>query len=112
MPKTVQSGDNSSPAHHEGSDHAAPDDGNSFLEGLDEDELRVRGYWLLALTVAFFIVSTYCGFVSKMMPDTGWVILDAIKHDNYYCYLVPLTIPTAVIFGGFNWVGYEQFVNN
>ncbi|KAJ3338400.1 hypothetical protein HDU93_009565 [Gonapodya sp. JEL0774] len=88
------------------------EDDDESLADEDNEGLVRQGYWLLFVTVVFFITTTYSGFVSKIIPDTGWQTLDAIKRDNYYCYLVPLTIPVVAVFAGFNWVGFEQFANN
>lgn len=52
----------------------------------------------------------YALVISKyFMPYTGNKILDAIKDDEYYCCLIPITIVSAVIFSYFNWLSMKYF---
>jgi hypothetical protein len=50
--------------------------------------------------------------ISKMMPITGIALLDAIKEDNYYCFLCPLCIPTTIIAIYINWMSLKFFKAN
>jgi len=38
--------------------------------------------------------------------------LDTIKHDWYYCVLIPLTLPVMVFFVFWNWMGMKYFRHN
>jgi hypothetical protein len=67
---------------------------------------------LVAISIIAGILYIYAAFVSKLLPDTGYWILDFIKHDYYYCYLVPLLLlPTyAVIW--LNWIASQIYEHN
>ena len=47
-----------------------------------------------------------------MLPPTGVALLDAVRNDWYYCYLVPLSgIATfAAVF--INWIAMKFFRHN
>lgn len=77
------------------------------------DNLTVLSGWLLLIiTYILFIGLMYAIFISKWMPDTGHSLLDAIKRDNYYCLLVPLTLPVSIIMVFVNWLGMKFFRHN
>ena len=42
--------------------------------------------------------------LSKLFPRTGIEILDAVREDRYYCFLIPLTIVPTMIAVYLNWV--------
>ncbi|KAI9146147.1 phosphatidylinositol N-acetylglucosaminyltransferase subunit Y-domain-containing protein [Paraphysoderma sedebokerense] len=76
---------------------------------LINDKTHVYG-WLLLITSAFtFVGGLYSTVISKWMPYTGIEILDLIKRDEYYCYLVPLTLPVTIAFIHLNWLGMKLF---
>lgn len=63
---------------------------------------------ILVLTVlgaAYF----YSAIISKFMPDTGFFILDAVKHDSYFCYLIPLMILPTLIVVYLQWLSMTLF---
>ena len=73
--------------------------------------------WLLALvllvaTCAAFLLFLYAGFVSKVLPPTGVSLLDAMRDDWFYCYLVPMVGPTTFIAVYMNWVAMKFFRHN
>lgn len=39
-------------------------------------------------------------------------LLDALERDQYYCYLLPLTIPVTVLAFYANWVSLKFFRHN
>ena len=47
--------------------------------------------------------------LSKLFPRTGIEILDAVREDRYYCFLIPLTIVPTMIAVYLNWVGMMFF---
>jgi hypothetical protein len=47
--------------------------------------------------------------VAKFMPETGYPLLDFFRHDEYYCYVVPLTILPSLIALYLNWVSIEFY---
>lgn len=54
------------------------------------------GFVLLIGAFVFFVSSMYAIIVSKMMPDTGNVFIDAIKADHYVRCDLPLHVLTAL----------------
>lgn len=70
------------------------------------------GSLLLIFSISFGLIFIYAAIISKLLPETGIGILDAIKNDEYFCYLIPLSIiPTyAVIY--LNWVAITHFTHN
>jgi len=54
----------------------------------------------------------YAGVISKFLPDTGIILLDDIKYDYYYCYLVPLTILPTYMVIYLNWLSMKFFEFN
>ena len=50
--------------------------------------------------------------VSKLLPETGNAILDAVRSDHYYCLLLPLCAPTTIIAIYLNWVALKFFRAN
>jgi len=100
--------------------------GSADRNNLDElfKELGLRGrqppaaanVWV-ALAVIFLSVSlgvlyVYAAFVSKLLPVTGIFLLDWIRQDTYFCYLIPLALPTSYIFIYVNWLSLRVFENN
>lgn len=99
------------------------------LNDVDFDA-RKWGLFLLILSGTVFVIGLYAAVFSKFVEPTGiWVgttnrfccipspltllqILDWIAGDNYYSYLVPLTLPVAVILMVINWVGFKVFRHN
>src|SRR5262245_27809057 len=73
---------------------------------------QVVGYGLLVIALGFGFLFLYGVLFSKLMPVTGISVLDAIRNDYYFCYLIPLSIvPTfAVIY--LNWLAISHFVQN
>ena len=68
--------------------------------------------FLLVFIALYFIGFIYCAFISKLLPATGHWLLDSIKNDYYYCYLVPLTIVPTFIVVYLNWLSMKFFENN
>ena len=66
----------------------------------------------LILFVIFGILFLYVAIISKFIHDTHIQILDIIKKDTYFCYLIPLMIlPTyAVIY--LRWLAMTFFQYN
>lgn len=55
----------------------------------------------------------YALVVSKLLPDTGVELLDAIKRDRYYCKVVPVSLlMVTFLFVYFNWMTLKYFKHN
>ena len=71
------------------------------------------GYIMIGIGGLIFVSSTYCMLISKiMMPYTGNSILDWIKDDEYYIFLIPSLVVTTMVFGYWNWVSMKYFRHN
>lgn len=86
--------------------------GQIILRPGEDLATMVWGCLLLLASFCFFVLSIYAMLVSEHMPDTGIELVDAIKRDQYYCYLVPFTLPVFVIFVVSNWVSLKFFRHN
>ncbi|KAJ3186107.1 hypothetical protein HK101_009743 [Irineochytrium annulatum] len=79
------------------------------------DPSSAMAWWgaqLLALIAFYFSASMYAILISKVMPDTGNAVLDFIKYDHHYCYLLPLLPPVVLFFSLLNWLGLKLFRHN
>ena len=80
-------------------------------ESNETDELI--GYGLITLAILIFVSATYSMIISKIfMPYTGNKILDWIKDDEHYIFLVPSMVVTTMIFAYWNWVSMKFFRHN
>jgi hypothetical protein len=80
-------------------------------ESNETDELI--GYGLITLAIIIFVSATYSMIISKIfMPYTGNKILDWIKDDEHYIFLVPSMVVTTMIFAYWNWVSMKFFRHN
>jgi len=70
------------------------------------------GYTLLISSVCGVLLYLYAAFISKIMPATGAQILDAIKEDDYFCFLLPLMILPTFVVVYLNWFAYQMYQNN
>jgi len=71
--------------------------------------LRAYGIAIAVSVSCLLALLFYALAISKLLPDTGFVLLDAIKHDRYYSYLLAATIPVTLIFIYFNWLSLKFF---
>ena len=57
----------------------------------------------------FFSVSRYAAFISKLLPPSGHALLDWVRADRFYCFLLPLgALPTYLILY-LNWLSMRIF---
>ena len=70
------------------------------------------GHTIIVFFVSIGCLFIYAAFISKLLPDTNNSFLDSIKHDYYFCYLIPLSIlPTySVLY--LNWLAMRHFEQN
>ena len=73
---------------------------------------RFEGVKIIVLTLLVAAMFVYATVISKLMPITGHWLLDAVREDHYYCYLIPLTVPTALFAIYLNWLSMNFFRNN
>ncbi|CAB4383921.1 unnamed protein product [Rhizophagus irregularis] len=82
------------------------------ISQLEPDTTALWGWFLLFAAYFIFVFSMYAIVVSKFVPETGNKTLDWIKKDEYYCLLVPLTLPVTIYAVFFNWLGMKFFRHN
>eukprot|EP01017_Pseudomicrothorax_dubius_P031133 TRINITY_DN3947_c0_g1_i1.p1 TRINITY_DN3947_c0_g1~~TRINITY_DN3947_c0_g1_i1.p1 ORF type:complete len:200 (-),score=41.41 TRINITY_DN3947_c0_g1_i1:87-686(-) len=70
---------------------------------------ELTGYVLIALGITFFVAIIFCALLSKFLTEPSHSIIKAIKADNYYCWLLPLMIPTTVVAVYANWLSMKFF---
>lgn len=76
---------------------------------VDNNVTQTIGFTLLAFGCLLFIGVFYSILIAPFLGDSGHVLLDFVKNDNYYCCLVPFMIPTAFAFAYSNWVSIKFF---
>lgn len=95
------------------------------------DKTYLYGYALLAATIFMFVASFYTIIVSKYIPDSNlkvtelyllskgpfilmyfFQILNRIKYDDYYCFLIPTTGLVWIYWVMWNWMGMKFFRHN
>lgn len=67
---------------------------------------------IISLSILLGLLFIYSAFLSKLLPDTGYWILDSMKHDCYYCYLIPLLLLPTYIIIWLNWISSQIFEHN
>ena len=81
------------------SKHAAEGDGLGYK--------GPSGYTLLISSILLVLAYLYAALFSKLMPTTGVALLDAIKEDEYFCFLLPLLIIPTFFIVYLNWVSFQ-----
>lgn len=69
--------------------------------------LEILGFFLIGFSALVFILGIYAIILSPIIGETGHVVLDFVRNDNYYTLLIPLMAPITVIVGYFNWVSIK-----
>ena len=74
--------------------------------------LATRGYMLLAASGLFLLVNLCTIVLAKLLPlsDRPWIA--AVQRDDYYCLLLPLLLPVALVGIYANWLGMKLFRHN
>ncbi|KDO18620.1 hypothetical protein SPRG_16050 [Saprolegnia parasitica CBS 223.65] len=76
----------------------------------------IWGYVIVGLSFAFFMTFLYLIVVAKLLPPSDdparFPMMETIRQDHFYCYLIPLTIPAGFIAMYINWVSLKYFRHN
>jgi phosphatidylinositol glycan anchor class Y biosynthesis protein len=73
----------------------------------------IIGYLMILVGSLVFVTSTYCMVIAKIfMPYTGNTILDWVKDDEHYIFLVPSMIFMTFLFAYWNWLSMKFFRHN
>ena len=70
------------------------------------------GIAILIATAIFFIAGMYAVLLSKFMPVINHSLLDFLRQDYYYSFLVPLLLPVSILTIYLNWLGMKFFRHN
>ena len=74
--------------------------------------LIIYGYCLITVGFVFFTWCIYSMIISKLLPYTNNILLDMIKDDTFYCFLIPLSIPIIYFSIYWNWICMKYFKHN
>ncbi|OMJ08320.1 hypothetical protein AYI70_g3976 [Smittium culicis] len=85
---------------------------DNVVVGGDNDTTPIYGYALLIFTILILVLFIYALLFSKLMPTSDNLILNAIKKDQYYILLAPISGLTAIFFVFGNWMGMKYFRHN
>lgn len=86
---------------------------NTLKMKLPFNSVELYGYFMVVGFATFGLIFLYAAIVSKMLPEfDNYPILNAIRNDYYFCYLIPLSIlPTySIIY--LNWLSMRHFEQN
>ena len=71
-----------------------------------------QGFFILITVSITAIAYIYAGLISKLLPYSGNEVLDVVKDDVYFCYLIPLILLPTLIMIYLNWLSFEHFRQN
>ena len=74
-----------------------------------ENLTEIMGSLIITMAAIIFIGLFYAMIGSKLLGPTGNYLLDFIRDDEYYCFLLPLMLPVTVIALYCNWVSMKFF---
>lgn len=84
----------------------------------NESITQIIGFLSLCVGGLFFVVTFFCVFGAKFLAGNAatdvdgqsqHMLLKFLATDDFYCFLVPLSIPVTVIFIYANWVAMKFF---
>lgn len=67
------------------------------------------GVILIIMAILIFVVTMYTMVLSKFLPTWGSPVLQAIKDDTYYCFLLPVAYPAFLFFHWISWFSLKFF---
>lgn len=70
---------------------------------------QIIGIVMLVIAAVLFIGFFYSILAAPLIGETSHLLLDFINKDSHYCCLIPLLIPTSLIFMYANWVSIKFF---
>lgn len=73
------------------------------------DFIRIVGFLCLLSGSVFFILTIFSLFVAKLMPATENVLLEFLRTDQYFCFLVPMLLPSILLGSYLNWFCMKIF---
>ncbi|KCV67959.1 hypothetical protein H696_05685 [Fonticula alba] len=72
----------------------------------------LRALILFTMSIAVFCIGIHWIFISKLLPPSDDELLSWVRKDRYYGALLPLLMPSIVVFVFLNWLGMKYFRHN
>ena len=87
---------------------------SSFLgkTELESRDFAVYGWILLGITWSLTSFLLFWGYLIKLLPIQRFQFLIWLQNDDFYCFLLPLTIPLIFFISLWNWFGMKLFRHN
>ena len=74
---------------------------------------KMDGLALLLVSFSVWVVLLFWMAASKMLPPTKSWLVEWMREDEYYCFLVPLTIvPVSLLANYLRWFASSLFQTN
>lgn len=74
--------------------------------------MGIGGVLLVLASFIVFVVMSFWMLVSNLVPRTGNWLIDWLREDQYYCLLLPLTVPVTVVAIYLKWFTHKLFQHN
>lgn len=74
--------------------------------------IKVLGWLLLVVSIGSLALFLYAAIFIRLLPAPSKVdspVLSAIREDDYYYLLIPVTVPVAVVAVYLNWFSINLF---
>lgn len=86
---------------------------NTHKMKLPFHNVEAYGYLMVFGFATFGLIFLYAAIISKLLPDfENFPVLNAIKNDYYFCYLIPLSILPTYSIVYLNWLSMRHFEQN
>ena len=74
---------------------------------------QMDGFILLVASLFLFVALSFWMAASKLLPPTGNSLIDWMRTDDYYCFLVPLSLVPVSLFANYlRWATYSLLSTN
>ncbi|KAH8928639.1 hypothetical protein BT69DRAFT_1212474 [Atractiella rhizophila] len=74
-----------------------------------DNDMILYGVFLIFISCTFFILGVWSMAIAPFVPESGFPVLDWLRNDTHYKYLVPLLIPIGLYTVIVNWMGFKMF---
>ena len=72
----------------------------------------ISGLTLLLGGFFVFVVMSFWMVLSNFVPHTSNWLIDWLREDQYYCLLLPLTVPVTLVVSYLKWFTSTLFQHN
>lgn len=67
----------------------------------------IVGWLLIIIGAVFFIATIFSIFLAPHLAPTTHIIIEFLRVDDFYCFLVPLTLPITGLTIYSNWLSMK-----